>query len=212
MSSMASQITSLTIVYSTVYSRRRSNKHQNSASLALVRGIHWWPVNSPHKWPETQKMFPFEDVIIHTAKLLRINLTGHISVERIIRIIQISHYLLVNFNYGIFLIFMCTLTTNFPQCLRLSCFDVVRYWLIIPIFDRILSKGLSYGDLEEYGWINPIILIMKPRKSIYLRLTGAYIRMHSTIHHLFGKSISCSPISISYLKRKDQYIYLMKDL
>ena len=36
-------------------------KHQNSASLAFVRGIHRWPVNSPHKWSVTRKMFPFGD-------------------------------------------------------------------------------------------------------------------------------------------------------
>ena len=57
MSSMASQITGLTIVYSTVYSRADQRKHQSSASLAFVRGIHRWPVNSPHKWPVTRKMF-----------------------------------------------------------------------------------------------------------------------------------------------------------
>ena len=27
-------------------------------------GIHRWPVNSPHKWPVTRKMFPFDDVIM----------------------------------------------------------------------------------------------------------------------------------------------------
>ena len=64
MSAMASQITSLTIVYSTVYSRRRSKKHQSSASLAFVRGIHRWPVNSPHTGPVTRKMFPFDNVIM----------------------------------------------------------------------------------------------------------------------------------------------------
>ena len=46
---MASQITSLTIVYSTVYSSADQRKHQSSASLAIVRGIHRWPVNSAHK-------------------------------------------------------------------------------------------------------------------------------------------------------------------
>ena len=51
MSAMASQITSLTIVYSTVYSGADLRKHQSSASLAFVRGIHRWPVNSPHKGP-----------------------------------------------------------------------------------------------------------------------------------------------------------------
>ena len=47
MSAMASQLTSLTIVYSTVYSGAEQRKHQSSASLAFVRGIHHWPVNSP---------------------------------------------------------------------------------------------------------------------------------------------------------------------
>ena len=64
MSLMASQITSLTIVYSTVYSGADQRKHQSSASLAFVRGIHRGPVNSPHKWPVTWKMFPFDDVIM----------------------------------------------------------------------------------------------------------------------------------------------------
>ena len=64
MGTKASQITSLTIVYSTVYSDADQRKHQSSASLAFVWGIHRWPVNSPHKWPVTRKMFPFDDVIM----------------------------------------------------------------------------------------------------------------------------------------------------
>ena len=64
MGTIASQITSLTIVYSTVYSGADQRKHQSSASLAFVRGIHRWPVNSPHKWPVTRKMFPLDDVIM----------------------------------------------------------------------------------------------------------------------------------------------------
>ena len=64
MGAMASQITSLTIVYSTVYSGADQRKHHSSASLAFVRGIHRWLVNSPHKWPVTRKMFPFDDVIM----------------------------------------------------------------------------------------------------------------------------------------------------
>ena len=64
MGAMASQINSLTIVYSSVYSDADQRKHQSSASLAFVRGIHRWPVNSPHKWPVSRKMFPFDDVIM----------------------------------------------------------------------------------------------------------------------------------------------------
>ena len=71
MSVMASQITSLKIVSSTVYSDADRRKHQSSASLAFVGGIHWWPVNSPHKWPALRKMFPFDDVIM--SKILTID-------------------------------------------------------------------------------------------------------------------------------------------
>ena len=69
MSTIASQITSLTIVYSTVFSDADQRKHQSSTSLAFVRGIHRGPVNSPHKWPVTRKMFPFDDVIMTTQEL-----------------------------------------------------------------------------------------------------------------------------------------------
>ena len=64
MSAMASQITSLTIVYSSVYPGADQRKHQSPASLAFVQGIHRWPVNSSHKWPVTRKMFPFDYVIM----------------------------------------------------------------------------------------------------------------------------------------------------
>ena len=64
MGAIASQITSLTVVYSIVYWDADQRKHQSSASLAFVRGIHRGPVNSPHKWPVTRKMFLFDDVII----------------------------------------------------------------------------------------------------------------------------------------------------
>ena len=64
MSTMVFQITSLTIVYSTIYLGADQRKHQSSASLVFVWGIHRWPVNSPHKWPVTWKLFPFDDVIM----------------------------------------------------------------------------------------------------------------------------------------------------
>ena len=64
MSAIASQITSLTIVYPTVYSDAVQRKHQSSASLVFVRRLHRGPVNSPHKGPVTWKMFPFDDVIM----------------------------------------------------------------------------------------------------------------------------------------------------
>ena len=64
MSMMASQITSLMIVYSTAYSGADQRKHQSCTSLAFLMAIHLWPVNSSHKGPVTPKMFPFDDVIM----------------------------------------------------------------------------------------------------------------------------------------------------
>ena len=63
MAMIASQITSLTIAYTIVYSDADQRKHQSSASLAFVWGIH------PHKWSVTRKMFPFDDVIIIDIRL-----------------------------------------------------------------------------------------------------------------------------------------------
>ena len=90
MSAMASQISSLTIVYSTVYSGANLRKYKSPASLAFVRGIHRWPMNSPHKRPVTRKMFPFDDVImIHTVgkwfeiKLLWDIIEGHREQEHV---------------------------------------------------------------------------------------------------------------------------------
>ena len=56
-SAMASQITSLMIVFSTIYLGADQRKHQSSESLAFVRGIHRWP-----------EMFPFDDVIMDIKK------------------------------------------------------------------------------------------------------------------------------------------------
>ena len=71
----ASQITSRTSVYSTVYSGADQRKHQRFVTLAFVRRIHGGPVNSPHKRPVTRKMFPFDDVIMNIKHYW----VGHLS-------------------------------------------------------------------------------------------------------------------------------------
>ena len=60
-----SPITSISIVCSAVCTGTDQRKHQSSASLAFVRGIHRWPVDSPHRGPVARKMFPFDDVIMN---------------------------------------------------------------------------------------------------------------------------------------------------
>ena len=98
MGAIASQITSLTIVFSTVYLATDQRKHQTSASLAFVRGIHR---NSPHKWPVTRKIFPFDDVIMF---LTITRLFHHLSdieatlrsLAKLVTLIEINWELIVN--------------------------------------------------------------------------------------------------------------------
>ena len=78
MSAMASEITSLTIVYSTVYSGVDQKKYRSSASLSFVRGIHRRPVNFPHKGSVTRKIFPFDDVIMDYDTISAIFKCDHI--------------------------------------------------------------------------------------------------------------------------------------
>ena len=70
MSVMVSQITGVSMVCSTICSGANQRKDQSPASLAFVRGIHRWPVNSLHKGPVTRKMFPFDDVIMKMSDIL----------------------------------------------------------------------------------------------------------------------------------------------
>ena len=85
MGAMASQITSLTIVYSTDYSGVDQRKHQSFASLAFVGGIHRGPVNSPHEGPVTRKMISFDDVIMRicmaTSSCLTIITSMYIHID-----------------------------------------------------------------------------------------------------------------------------------
>ena len=105
MSVMASQITSLTIVYSNVYSGADQRKHQRSASLAFVWGIHRGPVKSPHKGPVTRKCFH-----LMTSSCLRIPVVVVIVNDSISPVCYLSitsfHWFILTYNEG-FGMFSC---------------------------------------------------------------------------------------------------------
>ena len=63
MGAMVSQITSLTIVCSTVYSRRRSKKASKLRVTGFCAGNSPVTGEFPHKAPVARKIFPFDDVI-----------------------------------------------------------------------------------------------------------------------------------------------------
>ena len=136
MSTIASQITSLTIVYSTIYSGADQSKHQSSASLAFVWGIHRGPVNSPHKWPATRKMFPFDDVIM-CILIVSINVREldlvilHVETN-IINKISNPNFSLYALRFGIIQHFM-KITSRFHYFSRKYLLEVVSlrdqwYW------------------------------------------------------------------------------------
>ena len=67
MSAIAPQITVVSIFCSTVCSGTDQRKQPSSASLAFVRGIRQWPMDSTHKGPVSRKMFPLDDVIMFSS-------------------------------------------------------------------------------------------------------------------------------------------------
>ena len=81
---------------STVYSGADQRKLQSSSSLAFVRGNHRWPVNSPHKWPVTREIFPFDYVIMcrdHVSEVsLRISWPTYVKCGTILQCIEIWKY------------------------------------------------------------------------------------------------------------------------
>ena len=102
MGAMESQITSLTVVYSTVYSDADQRKHQSSTSLAFVRRIHRGPVtglcagNSPvtGEFPaqmasNAENVSAFDDVIMNringSASSISMDLNGFERVSKLIR-------------------------------------------------------------------------------------------------------------------------------
>ena len=119
MSTMAPQITSVTIVYSTIYARRRSKKHQSPASLAFVRGIHRWPVISPHKGPVTRKMFPFDDVIM-THK--RVTLLSICSWARVLTT-HFKPYQFMELEWGIYE------SVTEPKLVQITTCRLLRHYL-----------------------------------------------------------------------------------
>ena len=116
MVAIASLITSLTIVYSTVYSDADQRKHQSSASLAFVWGIHRGPVNSPHKWPVTRKCF-------------------HLMTSSCI-----------NLNICTVLLSLCTASSpwNILICLKFSSLLICRIDLL-PISKQLILRSNTCG-------------------------------------------------------------------
>ena len=141
MGAIAPQIISLTLVYSAVYSGADQRKHQSPASLAIVRGIHRGPVNSPHKWTVRRKMFPFDDVImlagIHTETTSR-------AITLVVQLLELS---------GTFVIHSIS-----------GCVPGKINVLINTLKPRQNHRPFADDILNQFHWINLHILINISRK------------------------------------------------
>ena len=118
MSEMASQITGVSNVCPTT----KETKHQSSASLAFVKGIHRSPVDSLHKGLVTRKMFTFDDVIMEQF-FMTISMQWKILWTNMFRCVNFSKRVVLLSGLSIF---CCMMTSsNFP-----------RYWPFVRGFHR----------------------------------------------------------------------------
>ena len=155
MGAMKPQITSLTIVYSNVYSDADQRKHQSSASLAFVREIQRGPVNSPLKWPVTRKMFPFDDVITIDTFLSawRIYMLPHFRQLRIIVSLPWT-YIRPKTIVVVSDVFPCAcphICSSVPIHIWFSIGPIDFDWTMIFYMFCDISSVLSYSDSKTAG-------------------------------------------------------------
>ena len=166
MRAMRFQITSLTIVYSTVYWGANQRKRQSSTSLVFVRGIHRWPVNSPHKVPVTQKMFPFDDVIMS----LRPRPNGRRLADHILKHILFNENIWIAIKISLKFVRMSPIGNALVE---------IMTWRQIGII-KLLSESLVAWFTDAYIYIHIYIYISLGRNglNVYCELCKTQSRLN----------------------------------
>ena len=173
---IASQITSLAVVYSAVYSGADQRKHQSSASLAFVRGIHRWPVNSPHKRPVTRNFFPFDDVIMYTLRSINTDMPlPHLSVCFVLILCFVSFlWLGTNWVYPLSLLCWHWYDTHVIVSLSMyisGCFQHRTCVIITSICVLFLNKNIIVSNTGRNKWYT---IYLKQRLQTH-KYDGSYI-------------------------------------
>ena len=118
---MASQITDVSIVHLIIRSGADQRKHQSSALVAFVRGIHRVSVNSPHKGPVTRKILLFDDVIILSDfRNTTCSITKWWTLDWLLYIVHGHKFLRVLFEIPLLILY-------FYPCHMMSPIDTLRY-------------------------------------------------------------------------------------
>ena len=140
MSAKASHITGVSIVWSTVCSDSDKKKHQSSASLAFVRKIHRWPVNSPHKGPVTRKMIPSDDVIIRESRECVYQIQIGWTLPTVVQLMYWQWNLLPMYVSGF--------------CKTLRCVRTAPVSRDLPKLD--VQQSRYHGTCPRYVWTTPV--------------------------------------------------------
>ena len=160
-----------------LFSGADQRKHQSFASLTLVRGIHRWPVDSPHKGPATQKIFPYDDVIVNVLYLVYF------------------HSELVLFMTVIY-IFRCFLLTSKRKSLDKRMPNQTN----VCIHFMLLSFVNKYNVNFVYRWLKILLFILFTfviKCLFFMRCLPFYIHTNTTqsqlccviYRHPFAKSV-----------------------
>ena len=154
MNAMASPIIGVSIVYSIVCSGTNQRKYQSSTLLAFVRGIHRWPVDSPHKEPVTRKMFPFGDVIKGLCVPVELEVTLTFQVTHVHAILNFRHSIVLG-KQKLYLHFLSLLTYYICVCIEWYS-EIVKFYetfssyleMIASLFKVILLSSCNAQNLQ----------------------------------------------------------------
>ena len=198
MDSIASQTTSLTIVYSTVLSGADQSKHQSSASLAFVWEIHRWPVNFPHKWPVTRKMFPFDDVIMEYGKISRCINTTKQSKAKTVCIFLGIYCTSTWVAHGVIMLFALKVTNNICKPYTTRALLIMRIFISFDLHSvyntlgheqniRYIKDISSSNPLYSYfGWSCHVSLNRASTSLVGSVKSGELSRNHSLLADILG--------------------------
>ena len=159
---MASQITSQTTINSTVYSSVDQRKHQSSASLPFLRGIHRCTVNSPHKGPVTRKMFPFDDVIMtgHN-KFNEINIMKYSPIIHLLPIYFVQTRGMLGRQYvskGVCRCWHCRVSTTWPWRMWADRLPWCRH-SCLSLYNRYRNRHRNLWDGQCVSSWRPLVCL-----------------------------------------------------
>ena len=206
MYTISSQITSLAIVYSTFYSDADQRKHQSSTSLAFVRGIGRWQVNSPHKGPVTRKLLPFDDVIMITMINNSDDTSGVLTLFTLACVVAsrgvIHASSIVETGVGGTWIWQCLLTKKTSVSCKKIHTSTCCWIFTIPYILDISQLAILQGPLLcDSHFFTCVCQTWRPRVCYFFRNHSYYLDSIRRSQY-FVKFYLCSNSKIPYASRE----------